>query len=182
MRWAIVGATVWVGDATVVRHGLVVADGERVERVGPDGLAKGARAVRAGERCPSPGCADAYTPVGGRPQGPEGEGEGSGLSAPTEPRRPQLPALRYEAGRTVRRARSLRCWATAVTCAARAQPRARAHRAAARAMAPGEAASDRLGVPRLGLEAGDAFSRRRPLGSLRRVCRAHVAGEWLCPA
>jgi imidazolonepropionase-like amidohydrolase len=91
VRVAIVGGTVWTGDGTVIRDGVVVIDGDRIEAVGQDGVPKGATEVSARGRYVLPGYVDAHAHAGLVEEGVGWEGQdGNEL---TDPVTPQLRAL-----------------------------------------------------------------------------------------
>jgi imidazolonepropionase-like amidohydrolase len=91
MRFALVGGTVWVGDGTVIRDGVVAIDGERVEAVGQDAVPKGATELRVRGRYVLPGFIDAHAHIGVQEEGLGWEGsDGNEL---TDPVTPHLRAL-----------------------------------------------------------------------------------------
>ena len=91
MRLALVGGTVWTGDGTVIRDGVVVVDGERIAAVGQGPVPKGATEVRARGRYVLPGFVDAHAHIGIEEEGVGWEGsDGNEL---TDPVTPHLRAL-----------------------------------------------------------------------------------------
>lgn len=64
MTFALVGGTVWTGDGTVVRDGVVVVDEGRIQEVGQGAVPKGAQEVRVRGRYVLPGYVDAHAHIG----------------------------------------------------------------------------------------------------------------------
>lgn len=90
MRFALGGATVWSGDGTVIRDGVVVVDG-RIEAVGQGPVPRGAAEVSARGRYVLPGLVDAHSHLGVHVSGLGGDGNDA--SEGSDPVTPEVRAL-----------------------------------------------------------------------------------------
>ena len=90
-RTAIVGGTIWCGDGNVIRDGVLVFDGERIEAVGQGPVPKGAQEVSARGRYVLPGLVEAHAHLGVHVLG--GGWEGNDSNESTDPVTPQVRAI-----------------------------------------------------------------------------------------
>jgi imidazolonepropionase-like amidohydrolase len=88
---AIVGGTIWTGDGTVIRDGVLVFDGGRIESVGQGAVPRGAQEVSARGRYVLPGLVDAHSHLGVHVSGLGSEGNDGNEGS--EPVTPQVRAL-----------------------------------------------------------------------------------------